>query len=87
VQNQVEMSEKWMVKVGHPMELYTKSYKIHFFGQKKITNVWDGSYAANTPGGKSVVTQCYQAPIYCDIHKWRVNSRQILCGILGGMQC
>jgi len=56
VQNQLEMSKKWMVKVGHPMELYTKSYKIRFLEQKKITNVWDGSCAANTPGGKSVVT-------------------------------
>jgi hypothetical protein len=36
VQNQVEMKKKWMVKIGHPMQLYTKSYKIHLFlGKKK----------------------------------------------------
>jgi hypothetical protein len=48
---------------------------------------WDCSYAINTFGGKSMVIQCYQAPIYYDIHKWKVNSHKILCGILGGMQC
>jgi len=24
MQNKVEMKEKWMIKVGHPMELYAK---------------------------------------------------------------
>ncbi len=33
---ELEMRKKWMVKVGHPMKLYTKSYKIHLFlGRKK----------------------------------------------------
>jgi hypothetical protein len=28
MQTKVEMKEKWMIKVGHPIELYTKTIEI-----------------------------------------------------------
>jgi hypothetical protein len=49
-----------------PLHYFTQNS--FFRAEKKITNVWDYSYAANTLGGKSVVTHCYQTPIYYDIH-------------------
>jgi len=51
--------------------------------------VWNNykAYVANTIGGKSLATQCYQGLIYCDIHIYNVSYNYFLCGILCGKQC